>query len=90
MEFTLLLAIQLAAAVLALYASRFVKRYFDSYRIYQKIKHYPGMSGSHKSLTDGGSHKCCDMPIHLIVCSAWKQCPSSPEQTLLHSRTGPA
>ncbi|CAL5222409.1 g4768 [Coccomyxa viridis] len=42
MVFTLLLAVQVAAAALALFASRFVKRYFDSYRIYQKIKHYPG------------------------------------------------
>ena len=44
MELTPLLAVQVAAAVLALFASRFVKRYFDSYRIYQKIKHYPGTS----------------------------------------------
>ena len=50
MEFTLLLAVQVAAAVLALYASRFVKRYFDSYRIYQKIKHYPGMTDLYRGL----------------------------------------
>ena len=46
MDFTILIAVQVAVAVIALYGSKFVKRYIDSYRVYQKIKRYPGMDGA--------------------------------------------
>ena len=95
MEFTLLLTFQVAAAVFALYASRFVKRYFNSYRVYQRIKHYPGMDDQHTSLIQISLQMPFhDVAIHSEVCGAMEVMSSSlsgqpaemPRPCLLHGQ----